>query len=70
MSRLSEPLKALINAAHARPGPVPAPANAFALYEKIAADAAAKKVGLPAWLCASVRRRMSPALIATRLDAS
>lgn len=55
MSKLSESLKTLINVAHVRPNTTPAPKNITSVYEKIASDANAKKVGLPAWLCASVR---------------
>ena len=55
MSKLSEPLKALINAAHAKPDTIPAPKNVKSVYERIASDASAKQVGLPAWLTASVR---------------
>jgi len=54
MSKLSESLKALISAAHARPGTVRAPSNIRAVYTGIADDAAAKSVGLPAWLTISV----------------
>jgi hypothetical protein len=55
MSKLSEPLKALINAAHARPNTIQAPKQIGSLYQKIAQEAASKNVGLPAWLTASVR---------------
>lgn len=55
MSKLSESLKTLINVAHAKPHTTPAPKNITSVYEKIASDAKAKQVGLPAWLCASVR---------------
>jgi hypothetical protein len=62
MSKLSESLKTLINAAHVRPHTTPAPKNITSIYEKIANDAKAKQVGLPAWLCASVRiPTLSPA---------
>ena len=54
MSKLSEPLKALINAAHAKPHTLPAPKNIASVYDRFATDAAAKKVGLPEWLTASV----------------
>ena len=54
MSRLSEPLKAFINATHARPNTTAAPRHIASVYEKIASDAGSKQVGLPAWLCASV----------------
>jgi hypothetical protein len=57
MSKLSESLKTLINAAHVRPHTTPAPKNITSIYEKIASDAKAKKVGLPAWLCASVSKK-------------
>jgi hypothetical protein len=53
MSRLSGPLKALINASHARPGPVPSSKQVAAVYNAIARDAAAKGIGLPAWLTIS-----------------
>lgn len=60
MSKLSEPLKAFINAAHARPNTTPAPRHIGSVYEKVAQDASAKSVGMPAWLTASVRvSRMS-----------
>lgn len=57
MSKLSEPLKAIINAAHAKPNTIPAPRNIASVYEKVAIEAASKKVGLPAWLTASVSNR-------------
>ncbi|KAI6908812.1 hypothetical protein KC318_g5651, partial [Hortaea werneckii] len=53
MSKLSEPLKAFINAAHARPNTTPAPRHIGSVYEKVAQDASAKSVGMPAWLTAS-----------------
>jgi len=57
MAKLSEPLKALINASHVRPHTTPAPPNVSSIYEKIASDATSRKVGLPAWLCVSVSSR-------------
>ena len=54
MSRLSEPLKALINATHARPNTVPAPKTIAKTFERFANDAKQQKVGLSAWLTASV----------------
>ena len=57
MSKLSEPLKAFINAAHARPNTTPAPKQIASVYEKVAKDAGAKQVGTPAWLTASVCAR-------------
>ncbi|KAK6402136.1 hypothetical protein LTR95_019108 [Oleoguttula sp. CCFEE 5521] len=59
MSKLSEPLKALINAAHARPHTTPAPRSITSVYQKVATDAAAKQVGLSAWLCASTAVTMT-----------
>lgn len=55
MSKLSEPLKAFINSPHARPNTAAAPKHIASVYDKIATDAGAKKVGLPAWLSISVR---------------
>lgn len=55
MSKLSPALKQLIAAPHARPGLVPAPQHITRLLAGIASEAEAHKVGLPAWLCASVR---------------
>ena len=57
MSKLSEPLKALINAAHAKPNTLPAPKNIRSVYERLATEAGSKQVGLPAWLTASVSLR-------------
>ena len=54
MSKLSEPLKALIGAAHAKPNTLPAPKHIKSVYERIANEASSKQVGLPAWLTASV----------------
>ena len=54
MSKLSEPLKALINASHAKPNTLPAPRHISSVYERIANEAGSKQVGLPAWLTASV----------------
>ncbi len=55
MSKLSEPLKALINAAHAKPNTLPAPRHIASVYERVANGALEKGVGLKAWLTASVR---------------
>ena len=54
MSKLSEPLKALINAAHAKPNTLPATRQIASVYDKFASDATSKRIGLPAWLTASV----------------
>ncbi|KAI7102820.1 hypothetical protein KC352_g37585, partial [Hortaea werneckii] len=59
MSKLSEPLKAFINAAHARPNTTPAPRHIGSVYEKVAQDASAKSVGMPAWLTASTAATMT-----------
>ncbi|EMC93980.1 hypothetical protein BAUCODRAFT_36453 [Baudoinia panamericana UAMH 10762] len=59
MSKLSEPLKAFINAAHARPNTTTAPRHIASVYEKIAKDARSKQVGLPAWLTASTAVTMT-----------
>jgi hypothetical protein len=59
MSKLSEPLKALINASHARPGTVRAPRNIRAVYSRIAESAAAQNIGLPAWLTLSTAATMT-----------
>jgi len=72
MSKLSEPLKAFINAAHARPNTTPAPRHIASVYEKIARDAGSKKVGMPAWLTVSVRcilKLLSPHCICTNTPA-
>ncbi|KAM4061578.1 dol-P-Man:Man(5)GlcNAc(2)-PP-Dol alpha-1,3-mannosyltransferase [Hirsutella rhossiliensis] len=53
MSKLSPSLKALINAPSARPGPVGAPQGMRDVYERIAADAARKKLGTRPWLAIS-----------------
>ncbi|KKY19947.1 putative conserved mitochondrial protein [Phaeomoniella chlamydospora] len=59
MSKLSQPLKELISAAHAKPGPVPAPKNIRSIFDSISKDAASKKVGLPAWLTLSTATTMT-----------
>lgn len=50
MSKLSEPLKALIHAARARPNTTRAPAHIRSVYESLAQSAASHSVGAPAWL--------------------
>lgn len=59
MSKLSDSLKALINAAHARPGTTPAPQQVSFIYEGISADASLKHVDLPAWLSISTAATMT-----------
>lgn len=55
MSKLSQPLKQLISASHARPNTLPAPKNIKSVFQKIAESAKEKKVGTPAWLTLAVR---------------
>lgn len=57
--KLSPSLKSLINAAHARPGTVPAPRNIEALYAKIEREALARKLGRPSWLAISTAATMT-----------
>jgi hypothetical protein len=59
MSKLSGPLKALINAPHVRPGPVASSKQVAAVYNAIARDAASKGIGLPAWLALSTAATMT-----------
>lgn len=53
MPKLSPALKSLINAAHSRPGPVPAPAKIQAVYSRIEREATERKLGRPSWLSIS-----------------
>ncbi|KXJ89085.1 hypothetical protein Micbo1qcDRAFT_165858 [Microdochium bolleyi] len=53
MSKLSEGLKALINAGHARPGYTKASPAVQPALARFARDAADKHVGLPAWVTVS-----------------
>lgn len=55
MSKLSIPLKNLINSPHARPGTIPAPAHIAAVYQSIAREAEPQNVGVKAWFSAAVR---------------
>ncbi|KAF2770616.1 hypothetical protein EJ03DRAFT_59895 [Teratosphaeria nubilosa] len=59
MSKLSNSLKAFINAPHVRPNTTRAPKNIRSVYEKIAQDASSKQVGLPAWLTATTAATMT-----------
>lgn len=59
MSKLSPSLKGLINAAHSRPGPVPAPRNIDVLYKNIEKEANAQKLGRPSWLALSTAATMT-----------
>ncbi|KHO00568.1 uncharacterized protein MAM_01346 [Metarhizium album ARSEF 1941] len=53
MAKLSNSLKALINAPFARPGPTPAPAVMRDVFGSIARDAAQNKIGTRPWLAIS-----------------
>ncbi|KAL7629841.1 hypothetical protein AAE478_001364 [Parahypoxylon ruwenzoriense] len=53
MSKLSDTIKALINASHAAPGYTPASAAVQPVLTRFASDAAQKKVGLPVWVTLS-----------------
>ncbi|TVY43170.1 Dol-P-Man:Man(5)GlcNAc(2)-PP-Dol alpha-1,3-mannosyltransferase, partial [Lachnellula occidentalis] len=59
MSKLSPALKALISAPHARPNTLPAPPKVRAVYERLRQEAAAKNVGVPAWLTLSTATTMT-----------
>lgn len=59
MSRLSPALKSLINAAHSRPGAVPASPHIQAVYSKIECEATARKVGQRSWLALSTAVTMT-----------
>ncbi|KAF2129472.1 hypothetical protein P153DRAFT_431423 [Dothidotthia symphoricarpi CBS 119687] len=59
MSKLSPTLKSLINAAHSRPGPVPAPSRIEAVYKGIEKDATARNLGRPSWLALSTAATMT-----------
>ncbi len=59
MSKLSPTLKSLINAAHSRPGPVPAPPRIQALYKRIQEEATDRKLGRPSWLGISTAATMT-----------
>jgi hypothetical protein len=59
MSKLSPALKSLINAAHSRPGPVPAPPRIQAVYQRIQEEATERKLGRPSWLGISTAATMT-----------
>lgn len=59
MSKLSEGLKALVNASHARPHTIPAPSNIKSIYSHIAETATSHNVGVPAWLTISTAATMT-----------
>ncbi|TGJ82520.1 hypothetical protein E0Z10_g6236 [Xylaria hypoxylon] len=53
MPKLSEAVKALVNAGHAKPGYTRAGTHVRPALERLASDADEKKVGLPAWVTVS-----------------
>lgn len=53
-SKLSAPLKALINAPFARPNTLPASASIKSVYERLRQEAASNNVGQQSWLALSV----------------
>ncbi|KAH8681726.1 hypothetical protein BX600DRAFT_429644 [Xylariales sp. PMI_506] len=53
MSKLSDAVKALINASHARPGYTRATAQVQPALARLASEATSKNVGLPAWVTVS-----------------
>ncbi|OJJ35766.1 hypothetical protein ASPWEDRAFT_41008 [Aspergillus wentii DTO 134E9] len=59
MSKLSNSLKALINAPIARPATVPAPRNIQSVYHKIQQGAQANNVSQPSWLALSTAATMT-----------
>ncbi|KAG9194501.1 alpha-1,3-mannosyltransferase [Alternaria panax] len=59
MSKLSPTLKSLINAAHSRPGPVPAPPQIQAVYKRVEQEATERKLGRPSWLSISTAATMT-----------
>ncbi|KAF9694636.1 hypothetical protein EKO04_007300 [Ascochyta lentis] len=59
MSKLSPALKQLINAAHSRPGPVPAPPKIQSIFKKIESEATDRQLGRPSWLAVSTAATMT-----------
>lgn len=59
MSKLSDGLKALISAAHARPGYTKAPSNIKSIFQQFAQDAQSRKVGFPTWVTLSTATSMT-----------
>jgi hypothetical protein len=54
MSKLSDAVKALVNAGHAKPGYTRASAQVKPALARFASDAAERNVSLPAWVTMSV----------------
>lgn len=59
MSKLSVPLKGLINASFAKPGTIAAPKHISSVYQSIQQDATSKDVGLLPWLTISTAATMT-----------
>ncbi|KAI1617070.1 hypothetical protein EDD37DRAFT_616804 [Exophiala viscosa] len=59
MSKLSETLKGLVNAAHALPGYLKAPPQIRTTYNRIASSAQEHGVGIPAWLTMATATTMT-----------
>ncbi|KAF2815262.1 uncharacterized protein BDZ99DRAFT_193176 [Mytilinidion resinicola] len=59
MSKLSPTLKSLINAAHARPGPIPAPPQINSIFKQIEREARERHVGRPSWLALATATTMT-----------
>lgn len=59
MSKLGPGVKALIQASHARPGPVPASPQIQSIYKKIEQEATAHKLARPSWLTLSTATTMT-----------
>lgn len=60
MPKLSPSLKALINEPSAQPGVRDAPGGIEELFQSLARDANARKLGLKAWLTIAVSPCISP----------
>jgi hypothetical protein len=58
-TKLSEPLKALINAAHALPGYLKASPSIRTTFSRVASSAAERGVGVPAWVTLATATTMT-----------
>ena len=59
MAKLSDAVKALINASHAAPGITKASPQVLPALKRFAEDAQQKQVGLPSWVTVSVSHAVS-----------
>ncbi|KIW52301.1 hypothetical protein, variant [Exophiala xenobiotica] len=59
MSKLSDPLKQLINATHALPGYLKAPSSIRSTYSRVANSARDHGIGIPAWLTMATATTMT-----------